>query len=436
MKLTRTLYKDLLSWKNNPERMPLMLMGARQVGKTFLVNQFGKSEYRNIHTFNFQESPDLCSIFDGVLKPEQLLDELAVYQRKDIHSKNDLVFFDEVQDCDRAITSLKYFQEKLPSLHIIAAGSLLGVKLGFASFPVGKVEMLHLYPLSFEEFLLATKDEFVLRLFTETSRLKSAHTLLWEYLQQYFFVGGMPKAVGAWFKSSGINSRIVSVRKIQKDLLAGYERDISKHSGRINALHITTLFENIPRQLSLVFDGSIKRFRFKGVLAGKRTYTQLQSTISWLENAGLIFKIFPVEGKPRIPLKAFSKENIFKLLVFDVGILGAMLDLSYKDLMDQDYGITKGYFAENFVACEFVKAGRSPLYSWQMRNAEIEFLYVTADSEIIPVEVKSGKRTKAKSLASYIERYNPAHTVKLVGKVGGTDKKYRVLPLYYAGLLR
>ncbi len=433
MKLTRTLYQDLLFWKNRVDRMPLILMGARQVGKTFLVNHFGKSEYKNIHIFNFQESPDLCSIFDGSLKPEQLLEELAVYQRKDIDSKFDLVFFDEIQDCDRAITSLKYFQENLPALHIIAAGSLLGVKLGFASFPVGKVEMLHMYPLSFEEFLMATEDELAMQLFSEISRLKSAHALLWKYLQQYFFVGGMPKAVGVWFQANGINHRIKSVRKIQKDLLVGYEKDISKHSGRINALHITTLFENVPRQLSLVLDGTVKRFRFKDVLPGKKTYAQLQSAISWLEHAGLVHKVFPVEGPPRIPLKAFSKENIFKLLVFDVGILGAMLELSYKDLIRQTYGITKGYFAENFVACEFVKAGIYPLYSWQMRNAEIEFLHVTDNSEIIPVEVKSGKRTKAKSLASYIDRYDPYHTVKLVGKVGGTRDKHKVLPLYYAG---
>ncbi len=412
--------------------MPLMLMGARQVGKTFLVNQFGVSEYKNVHTFNFQESPALCSIFDTSLKPEQLLDELAIYQRQDINPVTDLVFFDEIQDCERAITSLKYFQENFPSLHIIAAGSLLGVKLNYASFPVGKVEMLHLYPLSFEEFLNATKDTLAIRLFAETNRLKSCHLLLWDYLKHYFFVGGMPKAVTAWLKENGINSRIEAVRKIQKDLLAGYEKDIAKHSGKINALHITTLFENVPRQLSLVLDGSVKRFRFKDVLPGKRTYGQLQSTISWLEHAGLIYKVFPIEGQPRIPLKAFCKENIFKLFVFDVGILGAMLDLSYKDLTDQEYGIAKGYFAENFVACEFIKAGVKGLYSWQMRNAEIEFLQVTADSEIVPVEVKSGKRSKAKSLVSYIARYNPAYTAKLVGKMGGTDEKYKVLPLYYA----
>jgi len=415
--------------------MPLVLMGVRQVGKTYLLTQFGKNQYRAIHVFNFQENPALGNIFKKDLDPARILEELSISQRKDINIDNDFVLFDEVQECDNAVTSLKYFHEKLPELHMAAAGSLLGIKLSSSSFPVGKVEIFHLYPMTFGEFIEASSDDLAIRLYTEISRLETAHNVLWDYARQYFFVGGMPRAVEKWFSSESINARISSVRKIQNDILTGYEKDFAKHSGKINAVHISTLLNNIPRQLSRVLDGSVKRFRFKDVLSNKRTYSHLSNTISWLENAGLIYKVFNVECRPQIPLKAFAKENFFKLFLFDIGMLGAMLELSYNNLMDQDYGMTKGFFAENFVACEFKTLGHGNLYSWAESKSEIEFLYVTGESKIIPVEVKSGRRTKAKSLKSYIERYSPERTAKLVGKAGGSDKKDLVLPLYYAGKL-
>ena len=436
MKIQRKAYKTLLAWKNKKQRMPLVLMGARQVGKTFLITQFGENEYRKVHLFNFQEELELHQIFNNNLDPRFLLDELAIIRREDINIDTDLVFFDEVQECDRAVTALKFFQEKLPQLNLIAAGSLLGVKLGSSPFPVGKVEFQHLYPISFSEFLEASSDKIACRLFNETSRLNSAHNILWDFTRQYFFVGGMPRCVVSWFSNQSINARISEVRKIQKDLLAGYENDFAKHSGKVNALHISTLLNNIPQQLCKVMDGSVKRFKFKDVLPGKRTYAHLSGPISWLDNAKLVYKVFPIECKPQIPLKAFHKENFFKLFLFDVGMLAAILDLTYHDLRDQAYGITKGFFAENFVVCELKANGYETLFSWSQSKSEIEFLYVSPESDIIPIEVKSGKRTKAKSLKSYIDRYAPRKTIKFVGKVGGTDPKNIVLPLYYSGKLK
>ncbi len=433
--MKRNLYKKLLDWKSTADRMPLVLTGARQVGKTHLLTQFGRNEYRDIHVFNFQENPRIHTFFRKDLRPERLLEELSITQRKDISVKTDFVFFDEVHECDEAVTSLKYFQEKMPELHIAAAGSLLGINLNSSSFPVGKVNISHLYPMTFEEFIEASSDDTARNLFYENSRLESAHNLLWDYAKQYFFTGGMPKAVGKWFSETNINKRISSVRKIQKDILSGYEKDFAKHSGKINALHISTLLNNVPLQLSRILDGSVKRFKFKDVLPNKRTYSQLSNVISWLDSAGLIYKVFSVECRPQIPLKAFTKENIFKLFLFDIGLLGAMLEISYDSLMNQDYGTTKGFFAENFVACEFKALGHENLYSWSKGKSEIEFLYVTGESKIIPVEVKSGRRTKAKSLKSYTERYSPEKTVKFVGKVGGSDDKYLVLPLHYTGKL-
>lgn len=433
--MKREFYKRLLEWKSRGDRMPLVLMGVRQVGKTYLLTQFGQNQYKNIHVFNFQENPGLGNIFKKDLNPARILEELSISQRKDINIGNDFVLFDEVQECDEAVTSLKYFHEKLPELHIAAAGSLLGITLNSSSFPVGKVEIFHLYPMTFGEFLEASSDDLAIRLYAETSRLETAHNVLWDYAKQYFFVGGMPKAVEKWFSGEAINERISSIRKIQNDILTGYEKDFAKHSGKINAVHISTLLNSIPLQLFRVLDGSVKRFRFKDVLPNKRTYSHLSNTISWLEKASLIYKVFNVECLPRIPLRAFTKENMFKLFIFDIGMLGAMLELSYNDLLDQDYGMIKGFFAENFVACELKALGHGSLYSWAESKSEIEFLYVTGESEIIPVEVKSGRRTKAKSLRSYMERYSPEKTVKLVGKVGGSDKKNLVLPLYYAGKL-
>jgi len=433
--MERRLYKKLLEWKSKSDRMPLVLMGARQVGKTYLLTLFGKREYPNIHIFNFQENSALNDIFKKDLNPSRILEELSIIQRKDINANTDFILFDEVQECDEAVTSLKYFQEKMPELHIAAAGSLLGVKLNASSFPVGKVEIYHLYPMSFCEFLEASSDNFAIRLYSEINRLEASHKLLWEYTKQYYYVGGMPKAVEKWFSSAGINERVDSVRKIQKDILTGYEKDFAKHSGKINAVDIVALLNNIPLQLSRVIDGSVKRFRFKDVLPGKRTYSQLSNTISWLENAGLIYKVFCIECRPQIPLKAFAKENIFKLFLFDIGMLGAMLELSYTSLMDQSYGITKGFFAENFVACELKAMGHETMYSWSESKSEIEFLYVNEKSDIFPLEVKSGKKTKAKSLESYVNRHSPEKTIKLVGKAGGSDKLRLVLPLYYAGRL-
>ena len=433
--MERKFYRKLVEWKSKSDRMPLVLMGARQVGKTYLLTQFGKNQYEDCHFFNFQENPALCNIFKRNLDPIRILEELSITQRKDININNDFVLFDEIQECDEAVTSLKYFHEKMPELHLAAAGSLLGIKLNSSSFPVGKVEIFHLFPMTFGEFIEASSDNLAIRLYSQTSRLETAHNILWDYARQHFFVGGMPKAVEKWFSNEGINERISSVRKIQNDILTGYEKDFAKHSGKINAIHISTLLNNIPLQLSRVLDGSVKRFRFKDVISNKRTYSHLSNTISWLENAALTYKVFNVECRPQIPLKAFTKENFFKLFLFDIGMLGAMLELSYKDLMDQDYGVTKGFFAENFVACEFKALVHRNLYSWAESKSEIEFLHVTGESEIIPVEVKSGRRTKAKSLKSYIDRYSPERTVKLVGKAGGSDKKNLVLPLYYAGKL-
>jgi hypothetical protein len=430
--MKRNAYKQLILWKSKKDRMPLVLIGARQVGKTHLLTEFGRTAYPDFHTFNFQEKTVLHQIFEKDLDVRRIIEELSIVQRKDINIQKDLIFFDEVQECSKAVTSLKYFCENMPELHIVSAGSLLGLQLNALSFPVGKVDIYHLYPMSFEEFVYATKDTFAIKLFAEMNRSEAAHQLIWQYVCQYFYVGGMPKAVQTWFSDCGIQEKTSIVRKIQNDILTGFHQDFAKHSGKVNALHISTLMKNVPTQLSNEQDGSVKRFRFKDVLPNKRTYAHLSSTISWLDAASLVYKVHIIENRPQIPLKSYIKENKFKIFLFDVGLLGAMLELSYHDFIHQHYGMMKGFFAENFVACELKAMGMTALYSWTQSKSEIEFIYVSKDSEIIPIEVKSGKRTKSKSLKSFVERYAPKKTIKLVGKVGGNNLDHVVLPLYYA----
>jgi hypothetical protein len=429
--MKRKAYEQFIEWKAKKDRMPLVLMGARQVGKTYLLTEFGKSAFPDFHIFNFQEKAVLHQIFEIDLDVKRIIEELSIIQRKDINIQYDLVFFDEIQECSKAVTSLKYFYEKMPELHIVSAGSLLGLQLNASSFPVGKVDIFHLYPMSFEEFLYASEDNFAIKVYDEMNRTEAAHQLLWEYACQYFYVGGMPNAVKNWFLECGIQEKTDRVRKTQNDIIIGFHQDFAKHSGKINALHISTLLKNIPTQLSTVQDCSAKRFRFKDVLPGKRTYAHLSGTISWLDAASLIHKVHLIESRPQIPLSSYVKENKFKLFLLDVGLLGAMLELSYHDFIHQQYGMMKGFFAENFVACELKAMGKPNLYSWTQSKSEIEFIYTSKASEIIPIEVKSGKRTKSKSLKSYIDRYAPQMTIKLVGKVGGNHPKQIVLPLYY-----
>ena len=239
---------------------------------------------------------------------------------------------------------------------------------------------------------------------------ETAHQKLWECLKEYYVTGGMPQVISEYIPMR--NNRFEAMnntRKIQKELIEGYYRDFAKHSGKTNSMHIVSVFEDVPMQLSNSIEGSVSRYRFKGVIPGKKGYADLNGPISWLEKAGLIFKV-KICNKAELPLESFCKNNLFKLYFFDIGLLGCMLDLPVEAIIAQDYGITKGYFAENFTAQEFVSAGVSKLYAWKERNSEIEFLRVIKGN-IVPVEVKSGNRTKAKSLQQYRKKYAPLSAI-------------------------
>lgn len=412
--MRRAYLEKLIHWKSKSDRKPLILKGVRQVGKTYLLQQFGKEYFPAFHYLNFEKDSQLAKIFEPNLDPQRIISEIELYLSRKIDKEKDLIIFDEIQICPRALTSLKYFQEEMPALALASAGSLLGIYLGPVSFPVGKVDTLTLYPMSFEEFLLAIDEkmayEFLNPITIDTKIPEILHDRLWEKLKLYFIVGGLPEAVSTFSLNKGnLYEALEMVRSKQIDVINAYYADMAKHSGKENAMHIERVFRAIPIQLAQTQDGNAKKFSFKGVIPGVDRYSRLAGPIDWLQACGLIIKV-PICHSAQLPLLAYTKENTFKLYVFDVGILGAMSNLAPKVIYDYNYGSFKGYFAENFIAQEFFYAGAHSLFSWHEKNSEIEFLQ-ELDGTIIPVEVKSGWVTQAKSLKVFNERYHPPYSV-------------------------
>ncbi len=438
--MKRKIYTNLLEWKDSPGRFPLLLKGARQVGKSYILQEFGENEFPGHHIFNFEKDKKMSAAFESDLNPERIITELSIHSGKSINIDKDLVIFDEIQECPGALTSLKYFSEKMPQLALCCAGSLIGIKLSTGSFPVGKVDLLNLYPMNFEEFLMALKDAVALELYQHSDSVDThseiVHQKLWGCLREYYVTGGMPHVLSTYltYRDDPVDA-MQRARDVQKKLIAGYNNDFAKHSGKTNSMHIVSVFENVPVQLSTNLDGSVRRYRFKGVIPRKKGYAELQGPIDWLEKAGLILKV-KVCKKAQIPLESFCSNNMFKLFMFDVGLLGCMLELPVNLIYSQDYGTTKGYFAENFVAQEFTASGLSKLYSWTQGTSELEFLRVI-DEVLVPVEVKSGTRTQAKSLRQYMLKYSPQRAVKISAKPLNRQKG-KVLqnyPLYLAAKL-
>lgn len=435
--MQRKMMDRLICWQKEKKRKPLLLKGVRQVGKTHLLKKFGRSHFSACHYVNFEKEQALAKIFEQDLDPKRILTELSFYLDQPIHIGKDLVIFDEIQELPKALTSLKYFQEDCPELHLCGAGSLLGLHLSPASFPVGKVTFETLRPMSFEEFLIANQDKSlptIQKLNSKSQIPAIMHEHLWEQLKRYFVVGGLPEVVATYIENkTNLYAAFSSVRKKQEDLLNSYYADIAKHSGKVNAMHIDRVFRSVPAQLSQANDGSVSRFKFKGVVPGISHYNRLAGAIDWLEAAGLVLKVHIVNSG-LLPFKGYAKENLFKLMLFDVGLLGCMSGLPAKVILDSDYGSYKGYFAENFVAQELVDQIGEALFCWQEKKAEVEFLTEVL-GKVIPIEVKSGSVTKAKSIKGFSEKYNPVYEVIFSGREMNIQKNglTRYYPLYLAG---
>jgi len=430
--MQRSRISKLLEWKEKNTRKPLLIDGARQTGKTYLLQNLFGELFDNVLRVDFLESPEMAEAFAESLTPEDIISNIELLTNKTFNPTTDLLILDEIGECQKAVTSLKYFAEKAPNMYVAASGSNIGL---LNSFPVGKVEQHNLRPLTFYEFLLASGETALIKAFEAQANSAAAHTKLFDKLTDYYFTGGMPEAVSEWFelKNKRILERVEAVDNIHANLITGYLRDFGKYSGKTDAGLIESVFSNIPSQLASVMDESVKRFKFKGVHERKSRYGDFESAITWLEKCRLVLKNYPTDGAPRSPLAAYKKENIVKLFLFDVGLLNHMLGVSYKEIKQQKFEY-KGYIAENFVQQEFAAQGIEPTFSWGDARAEIEFIVTNDEGNIIPIEVKSGKRTRAKSLQSYITKCQPLKTIKLTGTQGSSplETKNIVLPLYYA----
>ena len=429
--LSRSVEKTIQVWAKEGNK-PLLITGARQVGKTFMVREGLKGFFKKTHVFNFEKTKSLNRIFDGDLNPLMLIKSLSLAINETIDIQRDIIFFDEIQACERALTSLKYFQEDLPDAKVIATGSYIGLMQGF---PVGKINSIEMYPLTFAEFLHAVVGEGPIMESYRAMDLSAAlFEKVWPILLEYFYVGGLPEAVSLWI--AGRENKPVQaakdVRAFHRQILQNYSLDFGKYSTR-NAPQILGVFQNIAHQLSQHVDASVGKYKFKDVLPNKKSYAQLQGPISWLEQMRMLHRAFIVEDA-RLPLLA--KESIFRLFMFDMGILSTQLGLSLVQHMQSNFDY-KGYVAENFVALELIASGCQKLYGWESTGtAEIEFVLPQNGTVALPVEVKSGRRTRSKSLEAYRQKYKPEWCIKLIGSAGGRYEGGISLPLYYASFVR
>ena len=445
--MKRILTQHLETWANSKKRKPLVLLGARQVGKTYTLREFSRSHYKVVHEINFQSTPSVHKAFAGELDAARIIRDLELILGKPISMNGDeTLFFDEIQDCPRALTSLKYFCDKMPNLPIMAAGSLLGINLAPTPFPVGCVDILYMSPMSFAEVLAAQPNARLYEAYAavmcrQTSLSEVAHDQLWDAFKNYLCTGGLPEVVDEWIKNGANNSlaALLAARKVLGILLTAYMADIAKHAGKVNAMHIERVWRSIPQQLASALDGSTARFKFKDVVPGIASYRDLSGPLDWLVRAHNVLKV-PICHEARSPIAAFTKENIFKMYVFDSGILTAMLNLQPGTIQDFGFGTYKGYIAENFVAGELLATRPMPsedslLHAWSEGSSEIEFLLETSRGPI-PIEVKSGNRIRSQSLRSFNERYKPTASIILSARPPAETKDGPTckinLPIYLA----
>ena len=393
--MKRDIYTKLEAWKGSSRRKPLVLNGARQVGKTYALKHFGKTFYEKMVYLNFETDEKLCNYFEGSLNPKEILKVLGIHAGITIEPGNTLLVFDEIQQCPRALNSLKYFYEEANEYHIVAAGSLLGVKTSQEKgFPVGKVNFLDLRPLSFFEYLSATNNNELRSYLEEYDTFDPLplplHEKLVQLLKYYLFVGGMPEAVSEYVKHDNVQL----ARDVQLEIINAYERDFAKHAPAGDLMKITTVWEQVHRQLAK----ENKKFIFSAIRKSARG-REYEDAIQWLVDAGLIYKSYLVES-PKFPLSAYAHTSTFKIFLLDVGLLGAQSSLSARAIIEGDLLFTefKGALTENFIAQELIGTRNKKLYYWTSPGtAEVDFL-LEEDHDIYPLEVKAGESTRKKKL--------------------------------------
>ena len=424
--MQRFITEELIKWKNSKDRKPLILKAARQVGKTYILKDFGSKYYDNVAYFNFDHDDGLASLFLNTKDPKRIIEQLSLVNGKKINPVSTLIIFDEIQECPNALNSLKYFCEEAREYHVVCAGSLLGIRLSKTSFPVGKVDFLNLYPMTFSEFLIADDSENLVEVMRKTSEIVNIPKIfedeLIEKLKTYYIVGGMPEVVYSWVNDKDIEK----VNKIQHNILSAYENDFSKHTDASEANKISLIWNGIPSQLSR----ENKKFVYQVVKEGARA-REYEGALNWLNDANLITKCYLV-NKCAFPLKAYYDLSAYKIYMNDVGLLRRMSNLDSSIILKENKLLEefKGAFTENYVANVLnYLFDEAPNYYTFDRN-EIDFV-IQKNNKIIPIEVKSDKNTNHNSLTKYNTKNDNEISLRFSLNNLSKDGKIVNIPLYF-----
>lgn len=423
--MKRNAMADLICWKNSKERKPMVLKGARQVGKTWLMKVFGQNHYRHCLYFNFDEEEELKSIFETNKNPQRIIELLSLIAGVKILPGETLIIFDEIQECPSALNALKYFKEKANEYHVLAAGSLLGTLLAQPkSYPVGMVNLLDIAPLAFDEFLEATEPS----LFAYYSTIQKEqvieevfHNRLLEAYNNYLIIGGMPECVSSWIEYKDP----AKVAQIQRDLIEIYENDFSKHNGKVSSRRILMVFRSIVSQLAKANE----KFMYGAVREGGRA-RDFEEAIEWLVSAGMLNRVYNV-SKMEHPLAAFDKLDQFKLFVFDTGLLKQMAGIDNSAILLKSDFQFKGPLTENFVLQQLKGQFEVAPRYFSDKNSEIDFV-LQHGTEIIPVEIKSGEDRSAPSFKHYVSKHQPKYALRFSKRGYRKDGSITNLPLYLA----
>ena len=426
--MRRYIKEQLLEWKNRKDRKPLILKGARQVGKTYILKEFGEEEYENVAYFNFDHDETLKDLFKSTKDPRRILDQLTFVVGKAIKPEKTLIIFDEIQECPDALNSLKYFQEEANEYHIICAGSLLGIKLSHTSFPVGKVEYLEMYPMTFTEFLLADGSENLVEYMESLDKIEKIPDIIFtklnEKVKSYFIIGGMPEVVKTWVETKDIEA----VNRIQKQILNGYEDDFGKHTKTSNMqAKISIIWESIISQLSK----ENKKFLYQTAKEGARA-REYEDAVNWLNDANVVHKIFNIT-KPDFPLSAYTDLSSFKLYMSDVGLLRRKANLDSKIIIEGNrlFEEFKGALTENYILdmLLFKFEGKPNYYTFDRH--EIDFM-IQYQNEIIPIEVKASENINNASLTKLNEMSNNKIAVRFSARNLDMSGKIINIPIFMA----
>lgn len=416
--MKRKIYKQLLKWKRNVDRKPLMLLGARQVGKTWIMQHFGEKEYKNVAYINCDDEPRMKQLFELDYNIDRILITIQAITGVRITPADTLIILDEIQEIPRGLHSLKYFCEKAPEYHVMVAGSLLGVTLGKGeSFPVGKVDMLTMYPMDYKEYLDATGNEGWIELLhsKDWGLIDIMKPKMTELLRQYYFVGGMPGVVSKFIE----NTDLQQVRTLQRDILEAYRRDISKHTSAAESTRIREVLDSLPSQLAR----ENKKFIYGAVRKGSRA-KDFELAIQWLVDAGIVYKVNRIK-EPKMPLKFYEDMDVFKLFLLDCGLLACMTDASADQMLIGDNVFTefKGAFTEQYVLQQLLALGLKPYY-WSNTKTPSEIDFVIQDSQrVIPIEVKAEENVRARSLTQFIKD-NPGLKGLRISMKGYVDQEW------------